>query len=73
MKGSRATGIGELKKIFETAVSETDVNTTLKVYEHVKDAYESEKECLKEDDRLYICGSLYLVADILGYTGNERS
>ena len=73
MNGSRATRIDELKKIFETAVSETDVNTTLKVYEHVKEAYESEKECLKEDDRLYICGSLYLVADILGYTGNERS
>ena len=69
MKGSRATGIDELKKIFETAVSETDVNTKLKVYEHVKEAYESEKECLKEEDRLYICGSLYLVADILGYTG----
>ena len=73
MKSGRATKIDELKKIFETAVSQTDKNIELKVYEHVKDAYESERKCLKEGDRLYICGSLYLVADILEYTGNERS
>ena len=37
----------------------------LRAYKSVQEAYEEEKGKLKSDDRLYICGSLYLVSKIL--------
>ena len=65
LSGSRASGLDELKKIFEDTIDDTKSGITLTVYDHVREAYDQERKRLKEGERLYICGSLYLVADIL--------
>lgn len=71
MTGSRATGIQELKKIFDDSIDDAESGIVLTVYKDVIEAYEAEKKLLGDDDRLYICGSLYLIADIRKYIGAE--
>ena len=65
LEGSRASALDELKKIFKDNIDDTKNCIRLRAYKSVQEAYEEEKGKLKSDDRLYICGSLYLVSKIL--------
>ncbi len=65
LEGSRASALDELKKIFKDTIDDTKNCIGLRAYKSVQEAYEEEKGKLKSDDRLYICGSLYLVSKIL--------
>ena len=65
LSGKRASTLNELKKIFKDTIDDTQSCIELRTYEHVREAYEKEKGKLKDSDRLYICGSLYLVSEIL--------
>ena len=65
IKGSRASALNELEKIFKDVIDDTESCIGLRAYKSVREAYEEEKTKLKSNDRLYICGSLYLVSEIL--------
>ena len=65
LTGKRASALDELTKIFKDTIDDTQRCIELRAYGHVREAYEEEKVKLSENDRLYICGSLYLVSEIL--------
>ncbi|MBP5309925.1 MAG: bifunctional folylpolyglutamate synthase/dihydrofolate synthase [Lachnospiraceae bacterium] len=65
LKGNRASALNELEKIFKDVIDDTESCIGLRAYKSVREAYEEEKTKLKSNDRLYICGSLYLVSEIL--------
>lgn len=63
----RATKVEELKAIFDKVIADNGSNMVVGLYDDVQGAFEKEKELLGADDRLYICGSLYLVGAVKEY------
>ena len=68
LNNSRATGVDKLARIFEDSIADAHSRIALTVYKDAESAYEGEKKSMSDDDKLYICGSLYLIADIREYT-----
>ena len=63
INSGRAKKLEELKSLFDRFTEGTEVNT----YSDIASAYEAEKGLLELNDRLYICGSLYLVGAVKEY------
>lgn len=64
---SRAKKIDELILLFEELVKNKGDKIVLESYRDIQMALEGETKYLKEDDRLYICGSLYLVGEVKAF------
>lgn len=71
LDSSRASSLEDLKDMFAGGIKKADSKATLKIYDNVKEAYEVIKPRVGKEDRLYICGSLYLVGELKGYVGSE--
>ena len=63
----RATKLLELKTIFDKAIAECGKDMSVCMYEGVREAVDEERGLIVGDDRLYICGSLYLVGAVKEY------
>jgi len=63
INSGRAKKIDELKEMFDTCSDGIGVTA----YNDIESAYEAEKGLLGANDRLYICGSLYLVGAVKEY------
>lgn len=67
----RATGIDELMSVFAKPMENSRNKSVLKSYRNIKEAMKGERPLLVENDRLYICGSLYLVGEVKTYIEAE--
>ena len=57
----------ELKNTFEILVENMNEPVGLVTYDNVAAAYDAERGRIGENDRLYICGSLYLIGAVKEY------
>lgn len=64
---SRATGLDRLAEIVSDSIRENGNTSDLRVFDSLPEAYEHIKEGLSSGERLYICGSLYLVGAVKEY------
>ncbi len=64
---SRATELERLSEIVSKSIRENGNESELKIFGSLSEAYESMKEEKAADERLYICGSLYLVGAVKEY------
>ena len=64
---SRATLIDKLSAIVSKSIRENGNKSELKIFESLEEAYEGMKAVKAGDERLYICGSLYLVGAVKEY------
>ncbi len=67
LNSQRAKKLTELKMIFEALAGTSAKAYELCVYGDVASAFDKERELIKDGDRLYICGSLYLVGAVKEY------
>lgn len=67
INSGRAKKIEELKRIFDTLLLDKGEHQELISYDDVKTALSEERGLIGADDRLYICGSLYLVGAVKEY------
>ena len=63
----RAKKLEELKNTFEILVENMKEPAGLVTYDNVAAAYDAERGQIGENDRLYICGSLYLIGAVKEY------
>lgn len=63
----RAKGIEELMSVFEELVRDKGDKLVLESYRDIREAMDGEMKHRGDKDRLYICGSLYLVGEVKEY------
>ncbi|MCR5799866.1 MAG: bifunctional folylpolyglutamate synthase/dihydrofolate synthase [Lachnospiraceae bacterium] len=64
ISNARATDTSELLRIFENKTDGAYRRLPISVFDNIATAYRDMKGKLRANDRLYICGSLYLVGSI---------
>ena len=67
IESQRAKKLEELKTIFDILVKDIDGRVEIVTYGNVSEAYDAERGRIGVDDRLYICGSLYLIGAVKEY------
>ena len=64
ISGTRGRSNEELSLLRDRLISR---HTDCEFIDDMKKAYDKYSSCIKKEDRLYVCGSLYLIGELKGY------